>query len=258
MSPRPGTRFLPYAHLAIVFDLDDTLLKCQMFYTEANRRLAALLASARPDLTAEQIIARFRAIDGEAMRGPMAYRVDRYPASMVETCRILLAEGGQPVTAAMLEAARAIGAGVFEAPYPLLDGVEAMLATLQRGGARLGICTKGDPGVQHRKLARHDLYRRCDVVSIVPEKTPDVWAAACALTRGPHTTRTLVVGNSLRDDIGPGQVAGAETVWVAAGFDHTWIYEQAHDGPTPTHTIQHPHELLGVLAPVLAQRARTG
>lgn len=242
---------------AIVFDLDNTLVECTKYFAEARTRLYRMILPLRPDLSREEFERVFRKIDTKNMRSPLGFGRDRFPTSTQEAYRVLCEEVGYTPTPSELEAAWAIGESVFEAPYKPYPGAIATLEWCRSQGLRLGLCTKGDPEVQRQKIERHGLERFFDHIAIVPQKhASEIGRTVDAL--GLPRREAVMVGDSLREDIDGGKMAGLATVWVKGdATDFHELYPDT-DHAHPDAVIERISELAHTIATRWPLRQRRG
>jgi putative hydrolase of the HAD superfamily len=214
--------FAPRKVLAVVFDGDDTLWSTEQLYDDARSRAARIVGEAGLDPV--EWAQRERHID-VANVAKLGYSVERFPASCVQAYEELCSNSRRPINLGTLERIRRAAATVFEHDAPLVPGAKEMLTTLRARGARLALLTKGDPGVQMRRLEHSGLRDLFHVVKIVPEKSPAV-IRDVVTALGASISSAWMVGNSIRSDVAPALRAGLRAVWIDA---HVWEYEQGHD-----------------------------
>lgn len=106
-----------------------------------------------------------------------------------------------------------------------------MLKELRRR-FRLGIITNGPPKNQREEIAALGLDGLMDAVVVCGElpfrkPDPEAFLHACRLLDSPPG-HTLMVGNSLRDDILPARKLGMPTVWI----DRDGAGSEQYSGPT--------------------------
>lgn len=197
----------------LIFDLDNTLVECLAYYVDAREDVHELLLDHGVTADLAEFTGIYRSI-GRSLFKTYGFGPERFPRSLVAAARQVLERQGTDPTPGLLREVYAVAASVFDAPYEPYPGALQTLEWARRRGTRVAICTKGDEEVQERKLALHGLRERVDHVSIVPTKgATELLTVASALQVDP--SRTAVVGDSLRDDIGGGQAAGMVTVWVS-------------------------------------------
>jgi putative hydrolase of the HAD superfamily len=104
-----------------------------------------------------------------------------------------------------------------------IAGVEATLDVL-RGRHDLLLLTKGDEEEQQGKIDVSGFARYFRSIVIVPEKTPEVYAALVE-AEGLDPRATWMIGNSVKSDIKPALAAGLGAVFIPNV--NTWALE--HD-----------------------------
>ncbi len=196
----------------LIFDLDQTLVECTRFYVDAKTQFVQF-QHGRTGLPIEFIDNLLGVIDIAALKGKNPMSPERFPSSFRATSYALDSYLHQvPDIEAGTESYR-IGDTVFDAEYPMYEGVHDLLDRYSDGGWLLAVLTKGDQQVQERKLKINNLSERFDGVFITPEKSAEVlnWAV-WHLKADPK--RTWVIGDSIRDDIVPAETLGLGRIHV--------------------------------------------
>ncbi len=200
----------------IAFDADDTLWHSESLYTQAEGRLAELLAPYGVDgRVSEELFAtemRNLCYYGFGLKG--------FALSMIETA-IRLTEG--QVQAWDIQRTIDLAKEIIDTPVQLLDGVRDVVVALATSH-RLMVITKGDLLDQERKLAQSGLKAHFAHVEIVSDKTVEVYRRLLA-QHGVEPARFLMVGNSLRSDILPVTALGGHAVYIP--YHTTWAHEAA-------------------------------
>jgi putative hydrolase of the HAD superfamily len=222
------------AVLGIVFDGDDTLWSTERLYDHARANARRVVTkSGLNGATWEQLERR---IDVENV-GTIGFSTERFPTSCVqaydEMCHNEARSPDPSVALQVRQAARS----VFELDPPLVSGARETLTDLRAKGIRLALLTKGDRGLQSRRIQRSGLSNLFDVIEIVPEKSPATIRAIVARL-GIDVESACMVGNSIRSDMLPAIEAGLRTVWINA---HVWEYERACDHLADSRTIMLSH-----------------
>jgi putative hydrolase of the HAD superfamily len=205
---------------AIVFDGDDTLWQTEQLYDAARQLARRIVEQAGLDGTLWEPIERKRDVENVASFGHSAAR---FPASCVQAYEEAATEAGlrpdPQVSAAVAAAART----AFELRAPLMPDARETLSELRERGLKLILLTKGDRGIQQRRIEQSGLGPLFDWIEIVDAKTPEAIIAVLA-TVGVSPDEALSVGNSIRSDVLPSLAAGVQPVWIDA---HVWEYEHA-------------------------------
>lgn len=205
---------------AVIFDADDTLWQTEALYDLALDRAQALMEEV--GVCGAEWRHLQRAADLDAVR-EHGYSVRRFPTSSVVAYRKL----SQNPDAAVEQTLYAISSSVFEQDAQLVADVEHVLSLLVRR-YQLAVLTKGDPGVQRRRMSASGLSDYFDAISIVKEKYPETFCDVCD-TLSTHPSAAVSVGNSVKSDILPALRAGLHAVWIDA---HVWPHE-AHVSKIP-------------------------
>jgi len=223
----------------IGFDADDTLWHNERFFQMTQTRFSDLLADyAGRDHLAERLLAAER-----RNLGHYGFGIKGFVLSMIETA-VEVTEDRVPgrVIREIIEA----GQEMLRHPIEILpharEAVEAVA-----GRYRVLLITKGDLLDQERKLAQSGLGELFDGVEIVSQKTPDIYREIFA-RQGDGAPRAMMVGNSLKSDVGPAIAAGAWGVFVP--HDLTWALE--HDEAPSAHPRFRELTDLGGLPDLLA------
>lgn len=234
---------------AIVFDLDDTLLKAyvrpDLAWGKVTRELAPLLGSLAPEAAAARIQARA----GEYWAEPGDHRERR----------LRLRESRREVVSQAFAALRREGHAIAEgADLRIADrfsdlrdeemclhaGACETLDALRARGVRLGLLTNGAGEQQRAKLARFDLTRFFDHVQIEGEHEfgkPEERAYRHALASLSVTpTEVWIVGDNLEWEVAAPQRLGIHAIW----FDGEGQGLPAGTRVTPDRTIRSLLELL--------------
>ncbi len=204
---------------AIGFDADDTLWYHETYYRSTQERFAALLADyARADHLHDRLL------DAERRNlGHYGFGVKGFTLSMIETA-IEVTDGSVP--AVVIAELLAAGREMLAHPIDLLPHARESLEALS-GDYKIILITKGDMMDQERKLAQSGLGDLFDVVEIVSDKTPSVYARIFD-QHGTGAHAALMVGNSVKSDVLPMIEAGGWGVHVP--HDIAWSLDHA-DAP---------------------------
>jgi len=130
---------------------------------------------------------------------------------------------GKPIEVDVASRVRAAAGSVFDQDPAVKPGARRMLRDLRRQGYRLALLTKGDRGVQEKRVASSGIRDLFDVIHIVPDKTPAAIRAVMD-ELGTEPESTWMVGNSIRSDVMPALAAGLKAIWIDA---HVWEHERA-------------------------------
>jgi putative hydrolase of the HAD superfamily len=207
---------------AVVFDGDDTLWITEPLYDDARLLARSIVESAGIDGARwEQVERRLDVANVKRL----GYSLSRFPQSCVEAYEHRCAAEGQPVQSDVRERVREAAQTAFTAIAPLMPAARRTLAALVDRGFRLALITKGDPGLQKRRIEQSGLAPFFDLIEIVDAKTPEVIESV--LDRLEVSAEAAIsVGNSLRSDVLPSLAAGVKPVWIDA---HVWEHEREHE-----------------------------
>jgi putative hydrolase of the HAD superfamily len=235
---------------AWIFDLDNTLVECLAYYDTARERVRSILREAGVPVSSAAFVHRLGVVRRPIFRS-MGFGHLSFAKALRETYRELSEEAGIEATPEALAAAWGAGQSVFHADYTPYPGAIDTLRWLRASGARLALLTKGEEDEQQRKIDLHGLAPYFEHIEIVRWKTErEVDRVVRVLGTAP--TRTMMVGDSLQDDIASAAKVGCQTVWVNAD---PICHPELHDGasmPEPDFVVDRVTEL-----PLLAARLAT-
>jgi putative hydrolase of the HAD superfamily len=225
----------------VVFDGDDTLWWTEPLYDRARSRAAILVAQVGLDPGEWDRLERELDVANVATFGLSR---SRFPTSCVQAYERLAAAHKVAVDARFLDEIWAVASSVFDEPAQLADGAVEVLALLS-SGAVLALLTRGDTGVQRRRLNESRLEGWFDLVEVVPEKTPREFERLLRLTGG-RPEESWSIGNSRRSDLEPALAAGMHAIWIDA---HVWEYERdfAQDLLPRLHRAEKLSEVPGII-----------
>lgn len=212
----------PAAPLAVIFDGDDTLWSTEELYDDARSRARQIVATC--GLDGARWEERERLIDVRNVAS-MGYRMDRFPTSCIQAYEEMCVDAGWVVDTTTTLRIRQVAYSVFDRDPTLVVGAAETLERLRAKGVRLALLTKGDHGVQTRRIDRSGLRDWFDIVRIVDEKSPEIIRALVAALEV-DVRSAWMVGNSMRSDIFPALHAGLRAVRIPA---HVWELERSHD-----------------------------
>lgn len=213
---------LNWAHKVVIFDLDNTLIECGQHYLDAQDEFVRQV-TARTGLDGDLVLKVLQKIDVECSSLPDGFSRYRFPRSFKAAALALDAIASIAPSMEFADSMYAVGDAVFTAEYPIYPGVRELLMELRLSGYRLGLITKGDPQVQNWKIDKHDLRPYFEHVNVVLNKNPDVFAGMVELFDVPAAS-VWVVGDSLKDDIGPAKHIGCRTIEINSKTGR-WGYE---------------------------------
>lgn len=224
-------------YVNIIFDMDDTLCECSKFYIEKYEEFAKFQKSLRPDQYSKDFILELaKTIDVQFAKHDPEFSANRFPASLGATSYVLDVMSNDVVNHVNAMTSRNIGQEVYDASYPLYDGVYEFLTHLKSLKYNLFLYTKGDDDIQRRKIEINKLDEIFpnENIHIVTKKNKDTLSEIFTnhfLSR----ENTLVIGDSLRDEISAAISLGVDTVHVTSGKP-SWDYDKDLDH-SPEFTI---------------------
>lgn len=229
-----------YMKKNLVFDLDNTLCDCSVFYKQKQNEFARYQAE-RTGHSEEFCLELLKKIDITFTGTKEGFSKNRFPRAFAAASSALDIMMGLPVNDEAAQHSWYIGDSVFNEPYPLFDGVFDMLTQYRDGGYKLFLLTKGDYNVQISKVIRNKLNHLfdADCIYVVPKKTGNELGRILA-DHDLILEETVMIGDSLRDDIGSAKQLGMDNILVEDSTG-SWEYEnQKHE---PTYFIKKVTEL---------------
>lgn len=230
----------------LIFDLDDTIIRCGHYYAKAKTEFVQF-SYERTGLPPAMIETLLNDIDLSCTALPNGFNRERYPRSFRAASNVLDIIRGVPVDATAGDKSFEIGDSVFSAPYEMFDGARDVLTKYKSTGHRLFMCTKGDDEVQQRKIDIHSLTDLFESprIYIVGKKTPETVQKILS-DHQLIKESTVFIGDSLRDDVGSAIKAGIDSVWINKPDRHVWAYENNQDH-RPTHILERITELPSII-----------
>lgn len=225
--------------------MDDTLLLCSPYYVKCLEEFSKFTAE-RTGLTEKMCRDMLNAVDLVSTQMPDAFNAARFPLSFEAASVTLDIIRNQGIDFQSARKCYEIGESVFDAPYPLFEQVEDTLHLYNHAGYNLILCSKGDPKVQlPNKFYRHRLDRffPLDNVHIVQKKDEEEMRKIIA-AHNLNVNETIMVGDSIRDDVGMAHAVGMKAVHVSK-MKPTWAYENGKN--EPDYTIEQFKDLPKVL-----------
>ncbi len=233
------------ADAVIVFDADDTLWRVEHLYDEARDAAAGVVAESGFDPIRWSRLQKEIDLRNASLLG---VAIERFPLSSVQAYEQIAAEGRIKPSDEVAQQVRSAAESVFVRRAPLVPGAVDVLTTLA-SRFRLALLTKGDEGVQRRRIADSGLGPYFERIDIVREKGTAEFVAVLAACRA-RADRSWSVGNSLPSDINPALRSGMSAVWIKA---EVWSHETREVLPAPgpllhARSLEEVPRLLGVVA----------
>jgi putative hydrolase of the HAD superfamily len=213
----------------IGFDLDDTLIFTQHYYSLAQAELVKfIIESLGPKAPNAPTIVNLQVekdLEGVKTKG---FQIERFPESFAKTYIDIAGKMGVSEKRKAIGAREAykIGQRVFDTRYwqpHLVPGAKSTLNFLEAQGDELFILTTGDPRAQNVKLEFYGLQRWFgNQMFVVPHHKKEKLAE---IVGSRDKRNAWFVGNSARGDIKPALEIGIGAVYIP---QETWAYD-AHD-----------------------------
>ena len=192
---------------AVVFDADDTLWSNEPLFRAAERHFFETMSDYG---TLEWLNAELYKTEVANME-ELGYGAKAFIISMIETA--VRISGGK-VNADRISSLVESGRSILRNPATPLPGVEATLSMIKNSGKyEMALLTKGELLDQNHKIDRSGLRHFFDVVDVVDEKMPEVYAELCERLRI-RPEQMLMVGNSFKSDIDPVIKIGGTGVYI--------------------------------------------
>lgn len=189
----------------IAFDADDTLWHNEENFRHAEQSLAEILVEFATPAEVHDAVT-------EAERrnlGLYGYGSKGFTLSMIETA-INISRGR--VSATLISQIIDIGRGMLSRPLRLLPSARQAVGELSEEFTVVMI-SKGDLHEQERKVARSGLRELFHGIEIVSEKTTQIYQRVFQ-EYGDGPQSSMMVGNSIKSDVGPALEAGSWGVYV--------------------------------------------
>jgi len=219
----------------IIFDLDETLVRCGEYYWEARRKFSDVISLETgisptiADNILKSIDLQSMAIDG--------FGRDRFPRSFSAASVAIDVLVGRKPSLSRAKKCWSIGNSVFKAPYPLYPGVIGSLQEIKDMEINMFVCTKGDYRVQLSKIKKNNLNRFFSDSHIYVNLTKEPSHFLKIIKEHKlSTSSTVLIGDSLKEDIGAAQTLGIYSVWVKDNrrieYDHDPNNNESKYSPT--------------------------
>lgn len=210
----------------ILFDLDDTLIHCNRFFSEARTEfLDAMdrMFAAYP-ITRKMVDETQQHIDLSGIE-QFGLGKHRFPESLISTYRLMCEKVGKEPLKHDEEELLSIGYGVYTKEVELYPHAHETLERLKGEGHELYLYTGGDHEIQTGKVLRAGLEHifTKDRRFISEHKNRDVLARIIREKQF-NKEHTWMIGNSARTDIRPALLEGIHAIHLPDkggwSFDH--------------------------------------
>lgn len=236
----------------LVFDMDGTLNHCSRYYREAVDRFVhkkAAITGVSPAFV-KQVLEE---LDLSATALPDAFKRHRFPRSFMAASYAIDSLLERPLDVLEAEEAFRIGDSVFDVEYELFEGTLDVLQACIEDNWHLVLVTKGDWGVQWSKIHRNNLleYFKANAVYVTPAKSAK-YLQSVVKEQDIDINSSYVIGDSVKDDIAPGNAVGFETIQICT--EGTWKYNEI-PGVNADHKLDTISQL-GTVIPTLLYAVR--
>lgn len=229
-----------------IFDLDDTLVKCGIYYTEAKWEFVDI-KSMSTGFDREFCFNMVGQVDVLSTQLPNAFGLHRFPRSLYSTS-VLLDSMASPSEINYEEADRCmeIGYNVYEQPYPLIENVIETLSELKSRGKNLLLFTKGDETLQRTKISRNglDIFFDENNSKILSGKGISVMEELMyQFNIDPENS--IAIGDSIKDDVVPAHANNIDSALVSKEVDPAWIYyDNSYPNIDPTYKLESLRDII--------------
>lgn len=216
-----------------IFDLDDTLMWNEYTYSLAFKKfyffLMHIWKKRLPYIgdvgaKAEEITYQMIKEINPDTNMPYGFSMDRYPSSLVRSYKELCNDGFGIFQKEIAEKIYTIGLEAFDKKNYQKNGfvpnAKKVLSFLKEKGEMLILMTKGDSQVQQLKIDALSLWLWFNEISIVDNKTPELFIRYKERFSG---QRIWKIGNSFNSDMKPAIEAGIKGVFIPYS---TWKNEK--------------------------------
>ena len=207
---------------AILFDLDDTLLRAYAGADKAWTRVANELAASLAPCDPARLVATIGPLAQEFWADAERHRIWRQ--NLFESRRVIVRRAFEQLAREGVTLADSVAVSVADRFTRLRDEEMHLypdawdtLDRLRAAGVALGLVTNGAPETQRPKIVRFDLERRFDHIQIEGEHgfgKPEERAYRHALEKlsvRPH--ETWMVGDNLEWEVAAPQRVGIHAIW---------------------------------------------
>lgn len=202
----------------ILFDLDNTLVRCMVYYVFTRKNLYKILSNVS-GFSVSEIEEMFNEYESERTKKKDGFTKDAFLDS-VNGIRVKIYEKLKELDAERASAFYESDAplklikfasDVYEAPYTLYADVIDTLKMLKAKGYSLYVVTKGDFYGQSKKAAT--MPPVFDGLFVLPHKSKYTWNGVIETSQLDRFS-TVVVGDSVKDDINPALEVGLKAIRV--------------------------------------------
>lgn len=194
--------------LAVILDLDDTLIFTHRFYSEVIHRAMNFLCVLGLDVAeAPELLLE---IERENIK-EAGFAKDRFPLSLGQLYQRLCEDQGLEADPYHRHQMEGIGWAIFGVYHPPVPGALTVLSTLLDKGYSLHLFTKGDHNIQRDKIERSGLTSFFSSINIALDKNEHEFLKVCSMNRL-SPDRCVMIGDSLKADIIPALNIGMNAI----------------------------------------------
>lgn len=206
---------------AVIFDFDDTLVYTNAVYDQLRQVLFAEMDRLGLGFREEWADYLNQAdLDNIAAAGRLS--CECFPLAMRATGEHFAARSQVRLADGAGDRFEEIGWRIYQIKPRLMEGAAELLDRLQ-GRFPLHLLTVADSHTQQPRIEASGLMPYFDKISIVQEKTPDLFRFILA-EQGWQAERVWMVGNSMRSDVNPALAAGLNVAFLTVS---AWAYDDA-------------------------------
>ncbi|MDI1228267.1 MAG: HAD family hydrolase [bacterium] len=192
--------------IAVLLDMDNTLIATQDLFEEAHDRLTAFIESRTKTPPAESV-ATVRRFEVELF-AHFGYGTGMLPQAFENA----LLKYAPQSSDADIAAVRGMASDVYTRAAHVIPGVPQALESMAQH-FDLYILTAGEPGAQQRRIDALPFRHLFKGTFPVPEKTPETYLTLLKkLGLQPH--EVVMIGDSLKSDIIPSVAAGLSAIHI--------------------------------------------
>ncbi|GAB4112404.1 MAG: HAD family hydrolase [Candidatus Caldatribacteriota bacterium] len=206
---------------AIIFDLDDTLVKTSKLYRQAREDFYQLIK--KYEINSSNIEKVLNKLDEIDIKNILKYGFsrERYPISLGETYEFFAKRNHQKIDEKIRKEFEEIGWKVYQKVPELAEDVYFVLDLLVKKYTLI-LATLGDPTVQENKLKLTGLKKYFSKVYIMKHKNTDEYEGIIKEMKL-KKQETWLVGNSVRSDLNPGLKLGLNCILIPF---FAWKFEE--------------------------------
>lgn len=240
-------------HQQVIFDLDDTLVQCNIYFDQVLDQFTELLLTwfGETRVTEADIRNKQTEIDVAGVE-QLGFVSTHFPYSMIETYRYFCDQLQRETNIGEEDHLMKLGMSVYDRevePYP---GMVETLNLLRSQGHELNLYTGGETAIQQRKIEQMRLADYFeDRIYIRRHKNVEALEEILR-ARSFDRKRTWMIGNSLRTDIAPALSAGINTIYIKHPNEWSFNLIDLKKAPdTSMYTVASLGEVPGIIAEAL-------